>query len=125
LPYRSLRFEHQTLDMEYYQPYQQINYPNDFAFTRIVEWKHATGQRHNKTTITKEYPCRQDDSNEKLYPIMTKENLQVLKKYKIEAAKLKDVQFCGRLAEYKYYNMDQIVARVLSIFEKQMKLEHV
>ncbi|HTF16473.1 MAG TPA: UDP-galactopyranose mutase [Chryseolinea sp.] len=125
LPYRSLQFEHQTLDMEYFQAYQQINYPNDFAFTRIVEWKHATGQQHRKTTITKEYPCPHDTSNDKLYPILTKENLQVLAKYKVEAAKLKNVQFCGRLAEYTYYNMDQVVARVLSIFEKQTKPEHV
>jgi UDP-galactopyranose mutase len=125
LPYRSLRFEHQTLDMEYYQPYQQINYPNDYDYTRIVEWKHATGQKHPKTTITKEYPCQQDASNEKLYPIITRENLDKLKKYKAEAAKIKNVIFCGRLAEYRYYNMDQVVGRVLSIFEREFKPEPV
>ncbi|MGC3946340.1 MAG: UDP-galactopyranose mutase [Chryseolinea sp.] len=65
LPYRTLRFEHETMDVEYYQPVQQVNYPNDFDFTRIVEWKHATGQRHKKTTITREYPswAREDDES--------------------------------------------------------------
>lgn len=118
LPYRSLRFEHETLNTEYFQSFQQINYPNSFDFTRIVEWKHATGNKGFKTTITREYPCRHDQTNEKLYPIATKKNLGIVRKYEQEAAKLKDVIFCGRLAEYKYYNMDQVVARALSIFKR-------
>lgn len=125
LPYRSLRFEHTTFDMEYFQPYQQINYPNDFDFTRVIEWKHATGQKHPKTTITKEFPCHEDGTNEKLYPVMTRDNLELYNRYKAEAHKLRTVKFCGRLAEYKYYNMDQVVARALSIFEKEIKHENV
>ncbi len=125
LPYRSLRFEHETLNIEFYQQYQQVNYPNDFDFTRIVEWKHATGQKNPKTTITREYPCCQDETNEKLYPIITRPNLELLKKYNSMATKLKNVKFCGRLAEYKYYNMDQVVARALSIYEKEIRREYV
>lgn len=118
LPYRSLKFEHQTLQTEFYQECQQINYPNDFEFTRIIEWKHATGQKHHKTTITKEYPCFSDKENEPLYPIPTEDNLARYAKYRKMTAALKSVTFCGRLAEYKYYNMDQVIARVLQLFQK-------
>jgi len=120
LPYRSLRFEHETFDTEFYQPVQQVNYPNEYDFTRIVEWKHATGQTHNKTTITREYPKEAEKDDEKFYPIPTEETSVLYEKYKTEASKLKSVIFCGRLAEYRYYNMDQVVAKALHIFENDI-----
>jgi len=122
LPYRSIKFEHETFDQEFYQNYQQINYPNDYDFTRIIEWKHATGQKHPKTTITREYPCNpEDNNNEKYYPVPNEENQNLFRKYKKKAENLDSVYFCGRLADYKYYNMDQVVARSLKIFEEIKK----
>jgi len=120
LPYRSLIFEHETLDMEYFQPCQQVNYPNTYDFTRIVEWKHATGQVNKKTTITREYPCAAIDGREKYYPVPSQANHILFRKYKEGAKKLKSVIFCGRLADYKYYNMDQVVARALMVFRKRI-----
>lgn len=115
LPYRSLRFEHETFDIEYYQPVSQINYPHDYDFTRIVEIKHATGQRCYKTTIVKEYP---DINGEPYYPIPRPESEAIYHKYKKEVEKLKNIYFIGRLAEYKYLNMDQVVDRALNLFER-------
>ena len=121
LPYRSLRFEHETIDVEYFQSVQQVNYPNEYDFTRIVEWKHATGQKHSKTTITREYSIAAKDHEEKFYPIPREQNRVLYQKYKEEAEKLNNVIFCGRLADYKYYNMDQIVARAIAIFNRKIK----
>jgi UDP-galactopyranose mutase len=120
LPYRSLRFEHETLNQKQYQDYQQINYPNEYAFTRIVEWKHATGQKSDVTTITREYPLEAEGDMDKYYPIPRDENHKLYQLYKEEVNKLDNVIFCGRLAEYKYYNMDQIVARALKIFNDKL-----
>ncbi|HEX8332437.1 MAG TPA: UDP-galactopyranose mutase [Segetibacter sp.] len=120
LPYRSLRFEHETLSQEFYQSNQQINYPNNHEFTRIVEWKHATGQKSDVTTITREYSLFAEDGMEKYYPIPKDDNHALYRKYKAEADKLKNVFFCGRLADYKYYNMDQVVARALMIYEQKI-----
>lgn len=122
LPYRSLRFEHETYNKEFFQSVQQVNYPNDYDFTRIVEWKHATGQKSSVTTITREYSILANDETDKYYPIPMEENHQLFNSYKKEADKLDNVIFCGRLADYKYYNMDQVIARALMIFEKQIKL---
>jgi UDP-galactopyranose mutase len=124
LPYRSLRFEHETLPIRYYQSCQQVNYPNDHEFTRIIEWKHATGQKQNVTTITREFPVANDDSNERLYPVLTDENLETFKRYKQAALQLTRVRFCGRLADYRYYNMDQVVGRALSVFSKEFQMVH-
>jgi UDP-galactopyranose mutase len=121
LPYRSLRFEHETLNQESYQPCQQVNYPNEYDFTRIVEWKHATGQKSHLTTITREYSLAAEGDMEKYYPIPRDVNHELFKKYKQEADQLDDVLFCGRLADYKYYNMDQVIARALIIAEKNIK----
>lgn len=123
LPYRSLRFEHETLNQEFYQQEQQINYPNEYDFTRIVEWKHATGQKSNVTTITREYSLAAEGDLEKYYPIPKDDNHNLFKKYKQEADLLKDVMFCGRLADYKYYNMDQVIARALTLFEQNLNPE--
>lgn len=120
LPYRSLRFEHETFPQESYQSHQQINFPNDYDFTRIVEWKHATGQKSNLTTITREYSLLAEGDMEKYYPIPKEGNHELYRKYKAEADKLNNVLFCGRLADYKYYNMDQVVARALMIFEQKI-----
>jgi UDP-galactopyranose mutase len=122
LPYRSLRFEHETLNQEYYQGNQQINYPNDYGFTRIVEWKHATGQKADVTTITREYSLLAKEGMEKYYPIPKEDNHELYRKYKAEADKLENVFFCGRLADYKYYNMDQVVARALMIYEQKIAI---
>jgi UDP-galactopyranose mutase len=123
LPYRSLRFEHETFNQEKYQDFQQVNYPNEYDFTRIVEWKHATGQDSKVTTISREYSLAAEEGMEKYYPIPRDVNHQIFKKYKDESEKLKNVIFCGRLADYKYYNMDQIVARALTIFKQKIKTE--
>ena len=121
LPYRSVRFEHEAIKKEYYQPFQQINYPNTYDYSRIIEVKHASGQKHEKTVITKEFPCDPaENNNEKYYPIPNEENRKLYHRYREEAQKLKNVIFCGRLADYQYYNMDQVVARALHVFEKYL-----
>jgi UDP-galactopyranose mutase len=120
LPYRSLRFEHEIVDRPVYQGFQQINYPNEFDFTRIVEWKHATGQVHQQTLITREYPLAATDGLEKYYPIPREDNELLFKQYKTLAESLGTVTFCGRLADYRYYNMDQVIARALMVFRKEI-----
>jgi len=117
LPYRSLRFDFDTLDQEWYQPVSQVNYPNNYDFTRIVEIKHATGQKNQKTTIVREYPSGE---GEPYYPIPREENRLLYERYKKEADKLKDVYFIGRLAHYKYYNMDEVVELALELFETKI-----
>ena len=115
LPYRSLRFEHQTLNCERYQPAPVVNYPNDHDFTRITEFKYLTGQTHHKTSIVYEYP---QDEGDPYYPIPRAENTALYGKY-LELAKQYDsVVFCGRLATYRYMNMDQVVAQALATFRK-------
>lgn len=118
LPYRSLRFQFCTLDQEWYQEVATVNYPNEYDFTRITEQKHLSGQASPKTTITVEYPePYTKGQNIPYYPIPHEENR---KRYSLYAERAKElspsVLFVGRLAEYKYYNMDQTVERVLSLF---------
>ncbi|HEX6971494.1 MAG TPA: UDP-galactopyranose mutase [Limnochordia bacterium] len=122
LPYRSLRFEHRTLDQEVFQEVGTVNYPNDQPYTRITEVKHLTGQRLPKTTLTIEYPEPYViGSNEPFYPIPLAESRQRFARYRKEAEALNGrVLFAGRLADYQYYNMDQAVARALMLFEKQL-----
>jgi UDP-galactopyranose mutase len=110
LPYRSLEFEFKTLDEEFHQPVAQVNYPNDHDYTRITEFKRLTGQKHKQTTIAYEYPTGEGDP---YYPIIAPENLAVYARYREEAEKLDSVTFVGRLAEYKYYNMDAVVDSAL------------
>jgi UDP-galactopyranose mutase len=124
LPYRSLVFDFQSINSEYYQEVGQINYPNNNTFTRITEFKHITGQNSPITSIAYEYPMPFDRNSILIpyYPIPKEENNKLYLKYLTESEKLKNVIFCGRLADYKYYNMDQIIARALNIFEKEISL---
>jgi UDP-galactopyranose mutase len=122
LPYRSLSFEHETLHEEWHQEVGTINYPNDFKFTRITEQKYLTGQKCNITTLVREYPqAHRPGQNEPYYPIPRGENGELYGHYADAAEKVKDtVIFAGRLADYKYYNMDQAAGRALSVFEKEI-----
>ena len=116
LPYRSLRFEHEQLPgVENFQPVGTVNYPNDHAYTRITEFRHLTGQTAPGTSIVREYPQAQGDP---YYPIPRPENDALFKKYQALAQQERDVTFVGRLAQYRYYNMDQVVGAALSIARK-------
>jgi UDP-galactopyranose mutase len=115
LPYRSLHFEHQTHDCPQYQPAAVVNYPNEHSYTRVTEFKYLTGQKHSKTSIVFEYPRSEGDP---YYPIPQPKNAELYLKYKAMADTLPNVHFAGRLGTYKYYNMDQVVAQALAIFEK-------
>jgi UDP-galactopyranose mutase len=116
LPYRSLKFDHQTLAEEWHQPVAVVNYPaEDVPYTRISEYKHLTGQSAAVTTITYEYPSAEGDP---YYPIPRPENQQLFKKYEALADATDDVTFVGRLATYRYYNMDQIVGQALATFRR-------
>ena len=99
-----------------------VNYPNEYDFTRITEQKHLTGQRLPWTTLVVEYPqSYQLGKNDPYYPIPREENRERYALYENEARRLKrTVLFAGRLADYKYYNMDQAVARALRVFEKEI-----
>jgi UDP-galactopyranose mutase len=115
LPYRSLDFEFQTLNTSMHQPSAVVNYPNDYAYTRSTELKYLTGQEHAKTTLVYEYPKAHGDP---YYPIPRPENTEMYKQYKVLAEATEGVHFVGRLATYKYYNMDQVIAQALSVFNK-------
>jgi UDP-galactopyranose mutase len=118
LPYRSLRFEHAHLpEVERYQPVGTVNYPNDHAFTRITEFKHLTGQNHRGTSLVREYP---QATGEPYYPIPRPDNKALFKRYSALAAAEPNVHFVGRLAEYRYYNMDQVVGAALALVEKKL-----
>lgn len=114
LPYRSLRFEHVTLLREQFQAVGTINYPNDYAFTRITEFKHLTGQAHAQTSLVYEFPC---DEGDPYYPVPRPQNAEVYRLYQAATEALPHVSFVGRLATYKYYNMDQVVAQALATFK--------
>ena len=112
LPYRSLRFEHEHLaDVAQYQAVGTVNYPNDHDYTRITEFKHLTGQQHTGTSIVREYPQAE---GEPYYPIPRDENEALFKRYEALALSERNVTFVGRLAQYRYYNMDQVVAAALT-----------
>lgn len=115
LPYRSLEFRHQTLEVPSLQPVAVINYPNENPYTRVTEFKHLTGQIHNKTSIVYEYPRSE---GEPYYPIPRAANAALYAQYQQLAAATPNVHFVGRLATYKYYNMDQVVGQALALCSK-------
>jgi UDP-galactopyranose mutase len=120
LPYRSIRFEHRTLEQEQFQRVGTVNYPNDFAYTRITEFKHLTGQRHPRTSVVYEYPCAEGDP---YYPVPRPANAELYRRYEQEAEASSNVTFVGRLATYRYYNMDQVVGQSLATF-KRLRARH-
>jgi UDP-galactopyranose mutase len=120
LPYRSLDFRHETHDREVFQENAVINYPNEHLYTRITEFKYLTGQSHSKTSIVYEFPRAEGDP---YYPVPMPENQELYKKYKQLADMTENTHFVGRLATYKYYNMDQVTAQALSLFEK-LEIRH-
>ncbi len=115
LPYRSLEFKHETHNQEVYQPAPVVNYPNEHLYTRITEFKYLTGQEHPKTGIVYEYPRSEGDP---YYPVPRPENAEIYQKYKALADETAGVHFVGRLATYKYYNMDQVTAQALALYAK-------
>jgi len=115
LPYRSLRFEHVTLNEEWHQQVGVVNYPQSKDYTRVTEYKHLTGQRHRRTSLTYEYPC---DDGDPYYPIPRPESAELYKRYEKLADKQSNAWFVGRLATYRYYNMDQVVGQALATFRR-------
>jgi UDP-galactopyranose mutase len=116
LPYRSLHFHHTTLDRERLQPVAVVNYPSEeVPYTRITEYKHLTGQLHPRTSITYEFPASEGDP---YYPVPRPENAALYRRYQALADETPNVEFVGRLATYRYYNMDQVVAQALALYAK-------
>ncbi|WP_434706632.1 UDP-galactopyranose mutase [Pseudomonas sp. D4-18] len=123
LPYRSLRFQHETMDQEQFQPVAVVNYPDEAVpYTRITEYKHLTGQQHPRTSVTYEFPCSDGDP---YYPVPRPENAELYKRYKALADETPGVTFLGRLGTYKYYNMDQVVGQALALYQRIAEQEGV
>ncbi len=120
LPYRSLEFKHETHNAPKFQEAPVINYPNEHLYTRVTEFKYLTGQEHQKTSIVYEFPKSEGDA---YYPVPRKENAEIYARYKALADKTPEVHFVGRLATYKYYNMDQIVAQALTVYAKMASVK--
>lgn len=117
LPYRSLEFRFETRNVELAQAAPVVNYPNEHAYTRVTEFKYLTGQEHRKTSLVYEYPRGEGDP---YYPIPRPENADLYRKYEALTQAAPNVHFVGRLATYKYYNMDQVVAQALTLYAKIM-----
>jgi UDP-galactopyranose mutase len=115
LPYRSLRFRHVSLDEAQHQPVAVVNYPCSEDYTRVTEYKHLTGQLHPRTSITYEYPSADGDP---YYPVPRPENQALYGRYQALADATPDTWFVGRLATYRYYNMDQVVGQALATFRR-------
>lgn len=128
LPYRSLKLDFETKNMNYYQPVSVVNYPNEEKFTRITEFKYFSNcPLSSSTTILKEYPQNYDHKNEKTIPyytIQNEENLKLYHQYLNQANKIPNLYLCGRLAEYKYYNMDAVIERALDLYETIFEKTH-
>jgi UDP-galactopyranose mutase len=122
LPYRATRFEHSTLPYEKYQDVAVVNYPNNYSFTRVSEFKYMTGQNHTSTSILSEYPCpferQTSEQSVPCYPILQKTFEQRAEQYKKICESFPNMIAVGRLPEYRYYDMDDMVARVLRIIKK-------
>lgn len=120
LNYRSIHFEHRKLgNNKFFQKVGTVNYPNDFAYTRITEFKHLTGQKSEKTSIVYEFPTRDGDP---YYPVINNKNITINKKYNQLKEKQNNTFFIGRLAQYKYLNMDQVVREALDISKKIIEI---
>jgi len=115
LPYRSLRFDFKFMDVDKFLPCGTVNYPNDFDFTRVTEFKYLTGQDISGTTVVSEFPL---DNGEPYYPVLHNHSKALLSQYKELASSIHNVSFLGRLGEYRYYNMDQAVGAALSLATK-------
>jgi UDP-galactopyranose mutase len=115
LPYRSLEFKHETVNAPIYQPAPVVNYPNEHPYTRVTEFKYLTGQEHAKTSIVYEFPR---DHGDPYYPVPRPENTEMYKQYQALASQTAGVYFVGRLATYKYYNMDQVTGQALTVYHK-------
>ena len=116
LPYRSLEFQHQTIDQEWFQPVAVVNFPSEtVSHTRITEYKHLTGQRSAKTSISYEFPV---GNGQPYYPIPRPANQALYQRYRSLALAEPDVMFVGRLATYRYYNMDQVVGQALAAYHR-------
>ncbi|WP_342655656.1 UDP-galactopyranose mutase [Pseudomonas sp. F3-2] len=121
LPYRSLRFQHETLAQDRLQAVAVVNFPDPAVpYTRITEYKHLTGQVHARTSISYEFPCAE---GEPYYPIPRLENAELYKRYSTLADNTPGVTFLGRLGTYKYYNMDQVVGQALALYQR-IEREH-
>lgn len=121
LPYRSLNISYKTYSEEFYQEVATVNYPNNYDYTRVTEYKHLTGQNSDKTTIAMEYPeAYVTGKNNPYYPILNDENVRLYKKYLELKESFQQIYCIGRLAEYKYYNMDQVIERALEVFNKEL-----
>jgi UDP-galactopyranose mutase len=121
LPYRSVDMKFETIDKEFYQETATVNYPNNYDFTRITEFKHIHPTRSDKTTILKEYPKEHIKGKDTpYYPIFTDENQEKYNKYLEYSKQWKNLILLGRLAEYKYYDMDDMVERALEVFKKDI-----
>jgi UDP-galactopyranose mutase len=119
LPYRSLSFEHEhQSNVESLQSVGTVNYPNEEKFTRITEFKHLTGQKISGTSIVREYSKAEGDP---YYPVPNPNNESLYKRYQEKADAEENILFVGRLAQYRYYNMDQVVASALTLSEKLIK----
>lgn len=119
LPYRSLRFEHQTVAIDKFQDVATVNYPEEAVpYTRITEYKHLTGQTAPVTSVTYEYPTAEGDP---YYPIPRDENQALFKRYEALGDAEDGVTFVGRLATYRYYNMDQVVGQALAAYRRFME----
>jgi UDP-galactopyranose mutase len=115
LPYRSIDFKFQTLEIDKYQETATVNFPNEHLYTRVTEFKQLTGQQHHQTTIVFEYP---NDDGDPYYPVPKPENTELLNKYRTLIPEVPNTYFVGRLATYRYYNMDQVIAQALALFKK-------
>jgi UDP-galactopyranose mutase len=115
LPYRSLEFRHETVNAPVFQPAPVVNYPNEHPYTRVTEFKYLTGQEHPKSAIVYELPC---DGGDPYYPVPRPENAELYARYRALAEQTARVHFVGRLATYRYYNMDQVVAQALATYAR-------
>lgn len=122
LPYRSLDFRLETHDIPVFQAAPVINYPNEHPYTRVTEFKYLTGQIHEKTTVVYEYPTEDGDP---YYPVPRPENREIYQKYQALAQAATGVHFVGRLATYKYFNMDQVVGQALTLYAKLASSPHI